>query len=219
MPQFSELPLIPPIQKALIEQGYTEPTTIQEQAIPQVLLGKDVLGCAQTGTGKTAAFLLPMLQVLNSSPIPKGHRPIRTLILSPTRELAAQIGDSCTKYAAHLPLRHTVIYGGVKQGRQVETLKRGVDVLIATPGRLLDLQNQGFISLKKVSFFVLDAPIFRRPKKFLDVCFNEVFSLVILRLALSDINKDFQKKLDVEKMFWTSNDLLIASTKRSPWSS
>lgn len=154
---FNELNLIPPILTALEETGYTSPTPIQEQAIPIVLEGKDLLGCAQTGTGKTAAFSIPILQLMSSGATEiKGKRPIRTLILTPTRELAIQIGESIGLYGKNLPMRHLVIFGGVKQHAQVNTLKNGVDILVATPGRLLDLMNQGFIKLNQIEFFVLD---------------------------------------------------------------
>ena len=156
--QFSDLSLIDPILKALAEEGYTTPTPIQEQAIPILLSRRDLLGCAQTGTGKTAAFAIPILQLLNEERTQStgGPRRIKTLILTPTRELAIQIDESFKAYGRHLNLRSTVIFGGVSQHAQVNTLKAGVDVLIATPGRLLDLMNQGFINLRDVQFFVLD---------------------------------------------------------------
>ncbi|MHC2993214.1 DEAD/DEAH box helicase [Pontibacter sp. HJ8] len=152
---FSELNLIEPILKALQAEGYTQPTPIQEQAIPHLLAGKDLLGCAQTGTGKTAAFAIPILQLLHNQK-ERSSNTIKTLILTPTRELAIQINESFAAYGKNTGIRHTVIFGGVSQHAQVQTLKRGVDVLIATPGRLLDLIGQGFINLKKVEFFVLD---------------------------------------------------------------
>lgn len=155
MPNFDSLGLSEPILKAIRLQNYETPTPIQEKAIPPVLDGHDVLGCAQTGTGKTAAFLLPMLHLLSQSERPK-RPPIRGLVLTPTRELAAQIGENFARYAKHLRIRHTVIFGGVKQGSQVRALQQGVDVLIATPGRLLDLHGQGYISFRQCSFFVLD---------------------------------------------------------------
>jgi ATP-dependent RNA helicase RhlE len=150
---FEQLDLISPILKALQEEGYTSPTPIQEQSIPIVLKGKDLLGCAQTGTGKTAAFSIPILQKLYKS---EKNRGIKALVLTPTRELAIQIEESFTAYGRYTGLRHTVIFGGVPQKPQTDALKRGVDVLIATPGRLLDLINQGYISLKTLEFFVLD---------------------------------------------------------------
>ncbi|MFP4089641.1 MAG: DEAD/DEAH box helicase [Cyclobacteriaceae bacterium] len=154
---FNELRLIEPIMKALSQEGYTKPTPIQAQAIPSVLQGKDLLGCAQTGTGKTAAFAIPILQLLQDNYFGKNaRRNVRSLILTPTRELAIQIGDSFAAYGRHLDLRHTVIFGGVSQHAQTNTLKKGVDILIATPGRLLDLMNQGFIDLRHLEIFVLD---------------------------------------------------------------
>jgi ATP-dependent RNA helicase RhlE len=154
---FSELELIEPIQKALSTQGYTKPTPIQAQAIPLLLQQRDLLGCAQTGTGKTAAFAIPILQLLHQQgPQQKGSRKIKALIVTPTRELAIQIGESFADYGKNLHLTHTVIFGGVGQKAQTDVLQRGVDILIATPGRLLDLINQRFISLRDINFFVLD---------------------------------------------------------------
>ena len=150
---FEQLDLISPILKALQEEGYTSPTPIQEQSIPIVLKGKDLLGCAQTGTGKTAAFSIPILQKLYKTDKNKG---IKALVLTPTRELAIQIDESFNSYGRFTGVRHAVIFGGVPQKSQTDALRRGVDVLIATPGRLLDLINQGFISLKTLEFFVLD---------------------------------------------------------------
>ena len=152
--QFKDLGLNAPILNALKEQGYTSPSPIQEKAIPPALAGRDVLGCAQTGTGKTCAFATPILQRLETRTGPK--RPIRALILTPTRELAIQIGESFQSYGKYLKLRHTVIFGGVGQNPQVESLKKGVDILVATPGRLMDLHNQGFLSLDALEIFVLD---------------------------------------------------------------
>ncbi|MEG0808117.1 MAG: DEAD/DEAH box helicase [Alistipes sp.] len=153
---FQDLQLIQPIMRAVEEKGYTQPTPIQEQAIPPVLAGRDLLGCAQTGTGKTAAFTLPIIQLLASTPRKRGVRVIQALILTPTRELAIQIDECCRDYACHTDINHCVIFGGVNQNPQVRQLQRGVDLLIATPGRLLDLMNQGYISLNAVRFFVLD---------------------------------------------------------------
>lgn len=153
---FNELGIIDPILKALENQGYTTPTPIQAQAIPILLQKKDLLGCAQTGTGKTAAFSIPIIQHLHNTPFDRGQRKIKALVITPTRELAIQIGENFTAYSTHCRIKNTVIFGGVKQGAQTNALKHGVDVLIATPGRLLDLINQGFISLKDVEYFVLD---------------------------------------------------------------
>ncbi len=148
--------LLPKIQKAIAAHGYVSPTPIQEQCIRPLLAGRDMLGAAQTGTGKTAAFTLPMLHLMTrDSRRPRRGSP-RALILAPTRELAAQIGESIETYGKFLRLTHTVIFGGVGQGRQVKALNRGVDILVATPGRLLDLMQQGFIKLNDVEFFVLD---------------------------------------------------------------
>lgn len=152
---FKELNLIEPILRALETEGYTTPTPIQSQAIPIVLDGDDLLGCAQTGTGKTAAFAIPILQKLYETK-PTRKKDIRALILTPTRELAIQIDESFQSYGRNLPISHTVIFGGVGQKPQTDALQRGVDVLIATPGRLLDLYNQGFINFRGLEFFVLD---------------------------------------------------------------
>lgn len=155
--RFKDLEIIEPILKALKDNNYTEPTSIQEKAIPLILKRDDVLGSAQTGTGKTAAFAVPILQhlfldrQLNNSP-----RKIKSLIITPTRELAIQIGTSFTVYGKFTGIKNTVVFGGVKQGAQTDALRKGVDILVATPGRLLDLIDQGFIRLKAVEYFVLD---------------------------------------------------------------
>ena len=154
---FKELGVIDPILKALEAEGYTHPTPIQEQSIPILLRGKDLLGCAQTGTGKTAAFAIPILQHLYLNQQKNvGKRKIRALIVTPTRELAIQIEESFTTYGKYTGIRNTVIFGGVKQLAQTQTLRQGVDVLVATPGRLLDLIEQGFITLKDIEYSVLD---------------------------------------------------------------
>ncbi len=154
---FDKLNLIEPILRALKTEGYTTPTPIQQQAIPVLLERKDLLGCAQTGTGKTAAFAIPILQLLHQDELyKKGPDGIKALILTPTRELAAQIGDSFSAYGRHLRIRHAVIFGGVGQKPQTDALRGGVDVLIATPGRLLDLMNQGYVRLTNLKMFVLD---------------------------------------------------------------
>lgn len=154
---FKELGIVDPILKALDAQGYTHPTPIQEQSIPILLKGKDLLGCAQTGTGKTAAFGIPIIQHLyNNKTEEKGRRKIKALVVTPTRELAIQISENFTAYGKHANVRNTVIFGGVKQGSQVNSLKAGVDVLVATPGRLLDLIQQGYITLSNIEYFVLD---------------------------------------------------------------
>ncbi|RQW80976.1 MAG: DEAD/DEAH box helicase [Methanothrix sp.] len=153
---FGNLNIIAPLQQALAKEGYTEPTPIQMQAIPFLLQGKDLMGIAQTGTGKTAAFVLPILQRMSENYKSSIPGTPRVLVLAPTRELAAQIDQSFATYGQFLRFRHLAIFGGVRQGPQVRILSRGVDILVATPGRLLDLMNQGFIKLKGVEFFVLD---------------------------------------------------------------
>ncbi len=153
---FEKLQLIAPLLQALKQEGYTTPTPIQQQAIPIVLEQRDLLGCAQTGTGKTAAFALPILQLLLEEGTIAGRKPIRTLVLTPTRELAIQIAESFTAYGHHTGLRNTVVFGGVGQKPQTDALRAGVDVLIATPGRLLDLMDQGYVDLRQLKIFVLD---------------------------------------------------------------
>jgi len=154
--QFSELKINKEILRALDEEGYTHPTPIQQQAIPHALEGRDLLACAQTGTGKTAAFAIPIIQRLTEQPSMKRHRVIRSLILTPTRELAIQIEESFAAYGRHSQLKSAVLFGGVNQNSQVATLRRGVDILIATPGRLLDLIDQDHLSLSSVEILVLD---------------------------------------------------------------
>jgi ATP-dependent RNA helicase RhlE len=155
--QFSDFGLSQPLMKAIGEEGYDTPTPIQIKAIPHVLEGRDLLGCAQTGTGKTAAFALPILQYLSlNRKHPRAARSVRVLVLSPTRELASQIADSFTSYGRHTGITNTVVFGGVNQSRQVGALERGIDVLVATPGRLLDLLGQKAVSLAHVEVFVLD---------------------------------------------------------------
>jgi ATP-dependent RNA helicase RhlE len=154
---FEKLNLIEPILKSLKSEGYTKPTPIQEQSIPVLLERKDLLGCAQTGTGKTAAFALPILQLLHQDELyKKGPTGIKALVLTPTRELAIQIGESLTAYGKLLRIRHTVIFGGVPQRSQTDALRAGVDILIATPGRLLDLMDQRYVRLENIKMFVLD---------------------------------------------------------------
>ncbi len=155
--RFEELNIIAPIMKSLKAEGYEAPTPIQEKAIPAILAGRDLLGCAQTGTGKTAAFTIPLLQILKrDKAAEKSQGAIKALILVPTRELAVQIGDSLSAYGRFTGIRHTVIFGGVSQAPQTKVLKDGVEILVATPGRLLDLMGQGFIRLDQIKFFVLD---------------------------------------------------------------
>lgn len=158
--KFENLNLLPSILRSLKEQGYEEPTAIQQQSIPAILQKQDILGCAQTGTGKTAAFAIPTLQLLHKEQRHARHeggpRKIKSLIVTPTRELAIQIGESFAAYGKYLNLKHTVIFGGVKQHLQTKKLRSGVDILIATPGRLLDLMNQKYINLNNIKIFTLD---------------------------------------------------------------
>lgn len=154
---FENLDIIKPIQKALQDEGYSKPTPIQAKSIPHLLEGKDLLGCAQTGTGKTAAFAIPILQrVYNEQKNSRGPRTIKAVVLAPTRELAIQIEESFTAYSQYMDIKSLVIFGGVSQNSQTRALREGVDILIATPGRMLDLYSQKFINLSKVKYFVLD---------------------------------------------------------------
>jgi ATP-dependent RNA helicase RhlE len=175
---FKELGVIDPILKAIKEEGYTQPTPIQEQSIPILLSRKDLLGCAQTGTGKTAAFAIPILQHIYRDRLrDEGRRKIKALIVTPTRELAIQIKDSFDTYGKYTSLRSTVIFGGVKQASQTAALKQGVDILVATPGRLLDLMEQGYVSLKNVEYSVLD-----EADRMLDMGFIHDIKKIIARL-------------------------------------
>ncbi|HEY3965074.1 MAG TPA: DEAD/DEAH box helicase [Planctomycetaceae bacterium] len=177
---FTDLGLAEPILRAITAEGYTTPTPIQEKSIPVVLEGKDLFGCAQTGTGKTAAFALPILHRLWSKrPAPGSGRKIRVLVLSPTRELAAQIEESFCAYGRNTPLRNTVIYGGVSQNPQVKALRNGVDVVVATPGRLLDLMNQGHVDLRSVEVLVLD-----EADRMLDLGFFPDIKKIVARLPV-----------------------------------
>lgn len=196
---FQDLKIIAPILKALEAEGYQQPTPIQEQAIPIILGRNDLLGCAQTGTGKTAAFAIPILQIIDSEKSgATGTHLIKALVLTPTRELAIQIGESFTAYGKHIGLKHTVIFGGVSQGTQTDALKSGVDILIATPGRLLDLISQKFVNLHHVRIFVLDEAdrmldmgfihdvkkvIFHLPAKRQTLLFSATMPTEIARLA------------------------------------
>lgn len=195
--KFTDLGLAPSLLKAIEEKGYTQPSPIQEKAIPQVLKGKDVLASAQTGTGKTAGFTLPLLDILSKKQ-KSGHRKVRALVLTPTRELAAQIYENVKEYSTHIDIRSSVIFGGVNQNPQIATLRKGVDVLIATPGRLLDLHNQKVLSLQHVEILVLDEADrmldmgFQRdinkimgflPKKRQNLLFSATFSKEIKALA------------------------------------
>ena len=177
MTTFNDLHLIKPLVDAVHAEGYEHPTPIQQKAIPHVLQGRDLLGCAQTGTGKTAAFALPILQLLNNNP--KTDKKIRALILTPTRELAIQIEENFKTYGKHLKLKHTVIFGGVTQGKQTTALQSGIDILVATPGRLLDLMQQGFINLAHLEIFVLD-----EADRMLDMGFIHDVKKVVSKLPL-----------------------------------
>lgn len=203
---FQSLGLSEALLKAVSKKGYTTPSPIQQKAIPPVLEGKDVLASAQTGTGKTAGFTLPMLHLLSENPKEK-YRPIRALILTPTRELAAQVYANVREYSEFLNLRSTVIFGGVNQKPQAATIRQGVDILVATPGRLLDLQNQGLLSLKRVEIFVLDEAdrmldmgflrdiekvIKSMPEKRQNLMFSATFSKEIKKLAHGILNHPVQ---------------------------
>ena len=201
--KFNELGLIPSILKAVNEKGYIEPSPIQEKAIPLILKRKDVLASAQTGTGKTAGFTLPLLQILSKN-INSSHKKIRALILTPTRELAAQIHENVVEYSTYINLRSTVIFGGVNQKPQVSKIRNGIDILIATPGRLLDLENQRLLSLSNIEILVLDEADrmldmgFQRdinkimnllPRHRQNLLFSATFSKEIKRLAKGILNE------------------------------
>ena len=177
MKTFEELELIPPLQRAVAEEKYVTPTPIQAKTIPAALEGRDILGCAQTGTGKTAAFALPILDFLGGEKRKAEPNQPQALVLAPTRELAIQIGESFQTYGKHLKLRHVLVYGGVKQGNQVRALNRGAHVLVATPGRLLDLMNQGHIDLSQLEVFVLD-----EADRMMDMGFLPDLKRIILKL-------------------------------------
>lgn len=195
--KFTDLQLHNKILNALTDSGYSEPTPIQQQAIPVLLKGRDLLGCAQTGTGKTAAFALPILQRLSEQKTNLQPKQTRTLILTPTRELAIQIFESFKTYGKYLPLRYAVIFGGVGQGPQVQSVARGVDVLIATPGRLLDLMNQGHLSLRSLETFVLD-----EADRMLDMGFIHDIKKVIQKLPPRRHNLFFSATMppEIEKL-------------------
>ncbi|MHB8260386.1 MAG: DEAD/DEAH box helicase [Bacteroidia bacterium] len=175
--KFHDLKLISELTLALDKKGYKEPTPIQEQAIPHILVGRDIFGCAQTGTGKTAAFALPILQLLHANKPAVPQKTIKALILAPTRELALQISENFSEYGRNLGISHTTVFGGVSQNAQVNALRRGVDILVATPGRLLDLMQQGFIKLNSIEFFVLD-----EADRMLDMGFINDIKKVITKL-------------------------------------
>lgn len=176
---FKELNIIEPVLKALESEGYKNPTPIQKEAIPVILKGKDLLGCAQTGTGKTAAFAIPVIQLLQKNVDNKRSKTVKALILTPTRELAIQINESLAVYGRNTGLRHAVIFGGVPQKTQVDAISKGVDILVATPGRLMDLINQGYVSLSSIELFVLD-----EADRMLDMGFINDIRKIIVKLPV-----------------------------------
>ncbi len=200
IPQFVDLNLVEPIQKALIEAGYTIPTPIQSKAIPSLMEGRDLLGVAQTGTGKTAAFALPMIDRLSRSKIVAHPRHVRALVLTPTRELAIQVHQSFVDYGKYLNQKYAVIFGGVGQAPQVRNLSQGVDVLVATPGRLLDLLNQGLVKLNGLEVFVLD-----EADRMLDMGFIHDIKKVIKLLPAKRHNLFFSATMppEIEKLAQT----------------
>jgi len=213
---FENLNLIEPILKAIKTEGYTVPTPIQEKAIPILLERRDFLGSAQTGTGKTAAFAIPILQILHSEMYSeKGSKTIKSLILTPTRELAVQIGDSFSAYGRYTGLRHKVIFGGVPQRSQTDALRRGIDILIATPGRLLDLMNQGFVNLQHIQMFVLD-----EGDRMLDMGFIVDIKKIIAKLPVKKQTMLFSATMppDIKKLSSTilNNPAYVAITPESP---
>lgn len=192
---FQDLQLTEPVLKALREEGYSTPTPVQLQAIPVILQKRDIMGCAQTGTGKTAAFAIPVLELLTAGNNRfAGHkRPVRALVLTPTRELAIQVEESFRAYGRYLPLRHQVIFGGVSQHAQVKGLQAGADILVATPGRLMDLMNQGLISLAHIEYFVLD-----EADRMLDMGFIHDVKRIITRLPQQRQNLFFSATMAPE---------------------
>ena len=218
---FEQLNLIAPILEAIKEEGYTQPTPVQEKAIPILLEGKDLLGCAQTGTGKTAAFAIPVIQLMTQKPSPTNFKkPIRTLVLTPTRELAIQIAESFAAYGRHTDLKNVVVYGGVGQKPQTDALRAGVDILIATPGRLLDLMNQGHIHLNQIEFFILDEAdrmldmgfvhdvkkiIAKLPAKRQSMFFSATMPPEIVRLSASILTNP--QKVEVTPVYSTANTI------------
>ena len=206
---FEDLNLITPILKAVKAKGYTEPTPIQAKAIPLILKEKDVLGCAQTGTGKTAAFAIPIIQLIQKLDDQRNGKrmPIRALIVTPTRELAIQIEENIDAYSRHTNIRQAVIFGGVSQHSQVQKLKQGVDILVATPGRLLDLISQGYVSLSKIKMFVLD-----EADRMLDMGFiNDIRKL--LKLLPTERQSLFFSATMPDNIIKLSNQILNNPTK------
>jgi ATP-dependent RNA helicase RhlE len=210
---FNSLGLSKALLKAIDKKGYTEPSTIQNKAIPKILERRDVLASAQTGTGKTAGFTLPILQILSRNERLSG-RPIRVLVLTPTRELAAQVHESVQSYGEFLDLRSTVIFGGVNQNPQVKTLKRGVDILIATPGRLLDLHNQRMLSLAKIEILVLD-----EADRMLDMGFlrdiTKILALVPSKRQNLLFSATFSKEIKKLANEFLHNPILVEATPES----
>ena len=206
---FNELNLIAPLVQALEKKGYQHPTPIQEKSIPHILQGKDIFGCAQTGTGKTAAFALPILQLLSAKPLAERSKDIKALILAPTRELALQISENFAAYGKNLHISHTLVFGGVSQVPQVNSLKRGVDVLIATPGRLLDLMQQGYIKLNHIEYFVLD-----EADRMLDMGFINDIRKVIAKLPSKKQTLFFSATVSPEIML-LANTLLKSPVRVS----
>ncbi len=207
---FKSLGLSDNLLKAIAKKGYTKPSVIQEKSIPLILKGKDVLASAQTGTGKTAGFTLPMLQLLAASKHDK-YRPIRALILTPTRELAAQIQENILEYSVFLNIKSTVIFGGVKPAKQIATLRQGVDILVATPGRLLDLENQKKLSLKRVEFLVLD-----EADRMLDMGFqrdiNKIMALLPKRRQNLLFSATFSKEIKKLAGAFLHNPVMVEAT-------
>lgn len=207
---FQSLGLSDALLKAVSKKGYTTPSPIQEKAIPPILEGKDVLASAQTGTGKTAGFTLPMLQLLSKTPAQR-RRPLRALVLTPTRELAAQVYDNVKEYSVFLDIKSTVIFGGVNQNPQVRTLRQGVDILIATPGRLLDLLDQGELSLSKIEFLVLD-----EADRMLDMGFvrdiKKVISLVPKNRQTLLFSATFSKEIKALASAMLHHPILVEAT-------
>jgi len=199
---FNDLKLIKPLITALDKKGYTNPTPIQQQSIPHILQGKDIFGCAQTGTGKTAAFALPILHLLDANKTVNVKRTIKALILAPTRELALQISDNFLAYGKNTGLSHTTIFGGVSQNRQTQDLNRGVDILIATPGRLLDLMNQGYVNLNYIQYFVLD-----EADRMLDMGFINDIKKITAKLPAKKQNMFFSATASPEIMKLANNIL------------
>jgi len=207
---FKDLGLSDALLKAIKEKGYTTPSPIQEKAIPHILQGKDVMASAQTGTGKTAGFTLPVLQYLSETKHPK-YRPVRALVLTPTRELAAQVYDNVREYSAYLNIRSTVIFGGVKAASQIKALRKGVDILVATPGRLLDLHEQKAVSFKRIDVLILD-----EADRMLDMGFardiNKIMSFMPQKRQNLLFSATFSKEIKVLAHEILNNPVLVKAT-------